>query len=228
MYEDSPVMEIKRGRPAELVTPEGKVRADNVIIATNAYTPRLGLLKTAMMPVHQYTFGTRKLAAEEIGDFGLARWPLRFERSILPVTNFLTPSGHSCIRIVLGYASFNSCVWRDTDGAQELAKKMFVQRYPWIEDVELAHGWHGVTGHTLRVREITGPVMGENIHAAAAFNGLGIMPGHNTGYLSACRVCGHHDEDMRFMSGRLGQVPIPGEFYRSMLFKPAMKFLTPD
>jgi len=219
LYENSPVVQVKEGKPAELVTPKGTVRADNVVIATNAYTPRLGFLKTVMIPIHQYTFATRKLTDEEVNGFGLNRWPLRFERSILPVTTFLTPNGHFCIRIVLGYASFNSCVWRDIDGAQNLAKRMFEQRCPWIADVEFEHGWHGVTGHTLRVREITGPVMGDNIHVAGAFSGLGIMPGHNTGYLSACRICGHPDEDLRHLCGRAGQIPIPGEFYRSMIFK---------
>ena len=228
LYENSPVVQVKKGKPAELITPNGTLRADNVLIATNAYTPRLGFLKTAMIPVHQYTYATRKLTDEEINGFGLKRWPLRFERSILPVTTFLTPNGHFCIRIVLGYASFNSCVWRDIDGAQKLAKRMFEQRYPWIADVELEQGWHGVTGHTLRVREVTGPVMGDNIHTAGAFNGLGIMPGHNTGYLSACRICGHPDEDLRHLCGRAAQVPIPGELYRSMIFKPFMKVMTPD
>ena len=50
---------------------------------------------------------------------------------------------------------------------------------------------------------------------------------YNTGYLSACRITGHPEEDMRYMLGRAVQIPIPGEFYRSMLLKPAMKVLTP-
>jgi glycine/D-amino acid oxidase-like deaminating enzyme len=227
LCESSPVLRIRSGKPAVLETPGGSVQADQVVLATNAYTPRLGCLKTSMVPVHQYTFATRRLSDEQISAHGLDRWPLRFERSILPVTNFLTPSGHLCIRIVLGYASFNSCVWQDIEGARNLAKKMFEQRYPWIADVGLEQGWHGVTGHTLRVREITGPVMGENVHAAVGFNGLGIMPGHNTAYLSACRITGHADQDMRYMLGKRAQIPIPGELYRSMLLKPAMKALTP-
>jgi hypothetical protein len=180
-----------------------------------------------MMPVHQYTLATRKLKEEEISAFGLDRWPLRFERRILPVTTFLTPTRHFCIRIVLGYASFNSCFWRNINAARDLARQMFEQRYPWIAEIELAHGWHGVTGHTLRVREISGPVIGENIHASVAYNGLGIMPGHNNGYLSACRIIGEPEQDTRHMCGKRSQIPIPGEFYRSMIFKPFMKMARP-
>ena len=228
LYENSPVLEVKRGKPVELVTPAGRVFADRVFIATNAYTPRLGFLGGAMLPVHQYTFATRKLTENEIAGFGLDRWPLRFERQILPVTNFLTPSGHFCIRIVLGYASHNSCQWRNIDGARKVAKKMFEQRYPWIADLGPTHGWHGVTGHTLRVREISGPLLGENIYASVAYNGLGVMPGHNNGYLLACLICGHSDEDVRHISKRVRQIPIPDEFYRSIMFKPFMKIARSD
>jgi len=228
LYEDSPALEVKGGKPAEIVMSGGKIWADNVLIATNAYTPRLGFLERVMIPVHQYTFATRRLTQEEINGFGLERWPLRFEKNTLPVTSFITRSGHFCIRIVIGYASFNSCRWRDIDGARRLAKKMFEQRFPWVADVELEHGWHGVTGHTLKMHEIVSPVVGDNIHVSAAFNGRGIMPGHNSGYLSACRITGHSDEDLRFLAGTSGHIPIPGEFYRSIMLKPFMRIMTPD
>jgi glycine/D-amino acid oxidase-like deaminating enzyme len=228
LFENSPVLEVKQGRPAELVTPAGRVRADNVFIATNAFTPRLGFFRGSMVPIHQYTYATRKLTEEEISHFGLDRWPLRFERKTIPVTNFLTPSGHFCIRIVLGYASFNSCRWQDIEDARNKAKTMFERRYPWIADVGLTHGWHGVTGHTIRVREISGPVVSENVHFGVAFNGLGIMPGHNTGYLSACQMTGHPDDDVGYVSGKTIRIPIPGEFYRSLIFKPAIGIMNSD
>ena len=228
LYEHSPVTEVRRGDPAELVTPVATVRADQVLLATNAYTPRLGFLRYLMMPVHQYTLATRRLTEQEIRDFGLDHWSLRFERRLLPVTTHLMPSGHFFIRIVLGYAAYNSCEWRDMKGAHELARRMFVQRYPWIADVDLIRGWHGVTAHTLSLREIACPIADDNIHVSAAYNGLGVMPGHNNGYLTACRITGRDDEDVRFLAGTAGHYPLPGEFYSSILFKPFMRLMTPD
>jgi glycine/D-amino acid oxidase-like deaminating enzyme len=227
LYENSPVLDVRGGRPAEVITPAAKVRADHVFIATNAHTPRLGFLRSVVMPVHQYTLATRRLNEKEIKDFGLERWTMRFERSVLPVTTSLTPSGHFFIRIVLGYACFNSCEWRDFDGARRLATQMFERRYPWVTGVGLEHGWHGVTGHTLNGREIACPIIGDNIHVSAAYNGLGVMPGHNNGYLTACRVTGHNDGDVHYLAGTAGHYPIPGEFYRSIIFKPFMRLATP-
>jgi glycine/D-amino acid oxidase-like deaminating enzyme len=228
LYEDSPVMEVRRGRPAELVTPRARVRAKNVFLATNAYTPRLGFLGSLMIPVHQFTLATRRLTEKEIQAFGLERWSLRFERRLLPVTTHLTPSGHFFVRIVLGYASFNSCEWRDLEGARELASRMFEQRYPWVADVGFERGWHGVTGHTLNLREMACPIAGGNIHVSAGYNGLGVMPGHNNGYLTACRITGRHDDDVRHLADSSSGYPLPGEFYRSIIFKPFMRMMTPD
>ena len=227
IFERSPVQNIASGRPALLTTPTGKVTAKNVLIATNAYTPRLGLLEYKMFPLHQYTFATRKLSAGEIQQLGLHRWDLRFEPNLLPITFSLTPSGHFFLRVVLGYASHDATEWRDTHYAQNLVRTMFEQRYPQIANIGLDHPWHGVTGHTVLFRQIAGPVGDGNIHISAAYNGLGIMPGHYTGYLSACRITGQEHQDLNFLRGVSGQVPMPGDFYRSMIFKPFMRFAQP-
>jgi glycine/D-amino acid oxidase-like deaminating enzyme len=131
------------------------------------------------------------------------------------------------VRIVLGYASFNSCVWRDVEGAREYARRIFERRYPWLADIGFAYGWHGVTGHTLRGREIVGVADDGNIHVSVAYNGLGVMPGHTNGYLTACRLAGREDEDTRYLDTISDQIRVPGEFLRSMMFKPSMRMLTP-
>jgi glycine/D-amino acid oxidase-like deaminating enzyme len=227
LFEDSPALSVENGNPARIATTRGELVADHVVIATNAHTPRLGLCRSSMFPVHQYSFATRKLTNEEISSFGLDRWLLRFERRTLPVTFSLTPDGHFFVRMVLGYASHDSCVWQDIAGAQRLARRVFEQRYPGIVDIGLAHGWHGVTGHTAMFKQVAGVIGGGNIHVSAAYNGLGIMPAHNNGYLTACRLAARDEEDTRFLTGVTGQLPLPGDFYRSIMLKPFMALMTP-
>jgi gamma-glutamylputrescine oxidase len=227
IYENSPAINIKSGKPATITTPQGRLTAKNVCIATNGYTPRLGLLEYKMFPLHQYTFATRQLSNDEIRGLGLDRWDLRFEPRTLPITFSLSPSGHFFLRIVLGYASYDSTEWQDKTGAQDLVRRMFQQRYPQIADIGLVHGWHGVTGQTALMKPIAGPVCDGNIHVSVAYNGLGAMPAHNNGYLTACRITGNDDQDIRFLSGVDGQVPMPGDFYRSLMLKPFMTLLQP-
>jgi len=227
LFEHSPVMNITSGKPALLQTPKGRIRAKNVFIATNAYTPRLGVLEYKMFPLHQYSFATRKLSPGEVASLGLDHWDMRFEHRVLPVTFSLTPSGHFFVRIVLGYAAHDSAQWQDIEGAQRLARRIFEQRYPAIADIGLAHGWQGVTGHTAMMRQIAGPICDGNIHVSVAYNGLGIMPAHNNGYLTACRITGREDPDLESLSGVSGQIPMPGDFYRSMALKPLMRLMAP-
>jgi glycine/D-amino acid oxidase-like deaminating enzyme len=143
------------------------------------------------------------------------------------VTVGLTPGGQMFVRIVLGYASFNSCIWPDVEGARDHTRRIFEQRYPWVADIGFAHEWHGVTGHTLGGREILGVADGGNIHVSLAYNGLGVMPGHTNGYLTACRLAGQDDEDTRYLDSISGQSRMPGEYLRSMMLKPVMKLMTP-
>jgi glycine/D-amino acid oxidase-like deaminating enzyme len=227
LFERSPALEVKSGKPCEILTPNGTVRAGRVFVAVNAHAPRLGFFARNIVPVHQYSLATRELTEDEIRSAGLDRWPLRFELRVLPVTVGLTPGGQMFVRIVLGYARFNSCIWRDIEGAREHTRRIFEQRYPWLADVGFARGWHGVTGHTLRGREIVGVVDGGDVHVSLAYNGLGVMPGHTNGYLTACRLAGREDPDARHLDSIAEQIRVPGEILRSMMLKPVMKMMTP-
>jgi glycine/D-amino acid oxidase-like deaminating enzyme len=229
LFERSPVLDIKVGNPALLSTASGAIVADNVLIATNAYTPRLGIAKFKMFPLHQYSFATRKLTQSEISEFGLDLWDLRFEPETLPMTFSLTPSGHFFVRLVLGYASHDSTEWSDLEGARRYARRVFENRYPKIANIGLEHGWHGVTGHTTLFKQVAGPISKDgNIHISAAYNGLGIMPSHNNGYLSACRMTGAEDQDLHFLSGVSDQLFMPGDYYRSLMLKPFMAAMAPN
>jgi len=227
LFEYSPALDIKPGKPVEISTPGGKIRADHVCIATNAYTPRLGMFKSAMYPLHQYSLATRKLTHQEIATFGLDKWNLRFEEHTLPVTFSMTPSGHFFIRIVLGYAGLDSSTWPDLAAARKLAARLFERRYPGISDIGLEHGWSGVTGHTLLGKQIAGPIGDGNIHVSVAYNGSGIMPSHNNGYLTACQITGHSDSDTKFLTGTSGQILVPSGYYRNLLLKPGLSLLSP-
>lgn len=224
LYEYSPVMEVRPGKIVELVTPAGTVRAKHAVIATNAYTPRLGFFRATMFPVHHYTFVTRKLSGEELRRYQLDHWRMRYEERFLPVSTSVTPSGRFIVRVLLGYAAWNSCEWGDIHGARRLARTTIARRYPWTAETELEDGWHGVTAHTLDSRSIAGPLTGGNLHASVAYNGMGVVPAHNNGYLTASRIVGEPDEDLALLCCTSGHPPLP-EPLRSLGFKPLMRLL---
>ena len=53
------------------------------------------------------------------------------------------------------------------------------------------------------------------------------MPAHNNGYLTACELTGREEPDTRFLTSVTGQLPVPRDFYRSLVLKPFMTLATP-
>ena len=131
------------------------------------------------------------------------------------------------MRMVLGYEHNNSSQWNDIPGALETAKKMFLQRYPSIGNIGFEHHWHGITGHTLTQEPIMGSIGHGNVHVSVAYNGLGIMPSHNNGYLTACKITGQDNQDVSILNTLGNQIPVPRGYYRSLLFKPVFDTLMP-
>jgi glycine/D-amino acid oxidase-like deaminating enzyme len=224
LHEFSPVMEIRPGKSVELVTPTGTLRSKHAVIATNAYTPRLGLFRSTVFPVHHYTFATRELSPQELRRYQLDHWRMRYEERFLPVSTSVTPSGRFIVRVLLGYAPFNSCDWGDIHAARRLARTTITRRYPWAAGMEPDYGWHGVTAHTLDGRGVAGPVGDGNTHVSVAYNGTGVVPAHYNGYLTAARIVGKPEADFALLWGTSGHPPIP-EPLRSLGLIPLMRLL---
>jgi gamma-glutamylputrescine oxidase len=67
IYENTPVQSIEEGAVHELTTVEGrKIRSTSLVIATNAYTSKLGLLRSAVAPITNYVGITPVLGSERL------------------------------------------------------------------------------------------------------------------------------------------------------------------
>jgi glycine/D-amino acid oxidase-like deaminating enzyme len=74
IYEQSPVVHMEEDEFAVITLANGKtVRARNVILATNAYSSKLGYLRRAVTPVFDYVAVTAPLQAERLAEIGWNR-----------------------------------------------------------------------------------------------------------------------------------------------------------
>lgn len=227
VFEQSPATKIYHGKVVTINTPGGDVTASHAMVATNAYSSRLGIFPHTAFPIHQYTLATRQLTLDEINRYGLDQWTTRFEKVTLPVTFSLTPTRHFFMRMVLGYEKFDSQVWHSPEDAKATALNLFEKRYPDIRELQPDIAWHGVTGHTVSEKPVFSVIGENNVHIGIAYNGLGIMPGHNIGYLSASRITGNPDPDVQFLEDTAGSLPIPRDYYRNMMLQSVMKLASP-
>ena len=226
LYEHSPVTMIGRDTSGPVLeTPGGRVRAGNVVLATNAYTPLLDIAVPQILVMHQRVIVTRPLTEEEWERSGLGRWAMRLEHGTYYThTVRATPDRRFFFRHVLGHRPLEEVSWEVNERDVAVGRRELLRRYPWLENATIDFSWHGVTART---RDLW-PVLGEiddRVYLSAGYNGGGVMPSHYFGYLLARRILGHRDADFdqltRLPDDHPGWLPEP---VRHAVFQGAMHY----
>lgn len=71
IHENTAVAHIEEGREHVLHTHDGRVvRANSLVLAANAYTPNLGFLRHAVLPLREYVAVTEPLSEQELARIG--------------------------------------------------------------------------------------------------------------------------------------------------------------
>jgi glycine/D-amino acid oxidase-like deaminating enzyme len=176
IYEHTKVVHIETGSKATAVTEYGNVMADNLILATNAFSHKIGIFKSKYVPVSCNVLATAPLTNQQITDTG---WQNREQRITSEFeTHFmqLTPDK----RIVFGGGNMpynyngelNCGNHRPT--LNELEKHLFVI-WPKLKGLKVTHKWSGYVCFTLDALPSYGvlPKHG-NMYYAAGYSGEGV------------------------------------------------------
>jgi gamma-glutamylputrescine oxidase len=192
LWESTPVDAIADGPRVRVETPRGAASAPICVIATNAYTPRLGRLRSAVAPLHVSLFATAPLTAEQRERVG---WPgnegIYTAHEVLESYR-LTADG----RIVGGSRHvrwpYGGRALPDHDPATSAAlEAMFRARFPELPDVAVERCWSGPIAMTLDFL----PAIGrsgrhENVLFGIGYNGHGVAQASYVGTLLAKMASG--------------------------------------
>ncbi len=179
IFGDSPVLDIEEGETIRLrVGPTNRMtRAKALVLATNAYTPKLGYFKHQVLPVHAQTAVTPPLTTQQLETIGWqSRLPFYDSRNAL-YHAVLTPDN----RIAIGggsaeYFFANDLHYRGSLAAiYALLMAELVRLYPALQGIQFEYLWDGLLGMSLNETPAVG-VMGEqqNIYYGLAYNGQGV------------------------------------------------------
>ncbi len=183
IYEQTPVYRVDEGRIIRLVTPQGEVRADAVVLATNGYTGKLGYFRDAVFPVIAHVMALGPLTPEAWEAVGWRRWAGynddldRIAYSTRTREGYMVFGGGS--RYAVEYIFGNGTAYRGNArrSAQALAGMgRTLHRYlPGTRNLPVAFHWTGTLGLTLRRNVLIG-VRGEyrNLYYAVGFSGHGV------------------------------------------------------
>jgi|HubBroStandDraft_6_1064221.scaffolds.fasta_scaffold00030_82 gamma-glutamylputrescine oxidase len=152
IYENTIVAGIEEGREHLLhTTGECTIKAKSLVLATNAFTSRLGFFRNSILPVHEYVAATEPFSTQQLAEIG---WRKRvpFNDSRTEVF-YLGLTEDNRIHIGGGRPSysFNDGVGDAQTAASHLAQlqRELVRIYPGLSGVKFDAAWDGVVDWSL-------------------------------------------------------------------------------
>jgi glycine/D-amino acid oxidase-like deaminating enzyme len=176
VYEQSPAVKITPGPTHTVRTPAGTIRASALVLATNAYTGRLGFFPRRILPIHSYSLASAPLSDEQIAALcWQGRNPFLdvrnfFEVFRLTADNRIVFSGGDA-RYYYGAALVDD----QADRAYSRLEGAFRRRFPDLADVPVTHRWVGHVGLALDMVPTIGVTgAAKNLYFAVGYSGHGV------------------------------------------------------
>ncbi|MCO4893155.1 FAD-binding oxidoreductase [Cupriavidus sp. WGtm5] len=190
--ENTKVLSWADGPTVTVQTERGRALAPFLVLATNAYTPQLGLLGNKVMPLRVSALETEPLSAAQLASLG---WPRRegivtahwtMESHRLTARNTLVTTTKR-LHYVYGRQTPNV---PDEAAYRALANGLH-QRLPMLGDLAIRSCWSGYISFAYDALPVVGEA-GEqrNILYAAGCSGHGVGTQSLMGLLLAERICG--------------------------------------
>ncbi|MFA9430180.1 NAD(P)/FAD-dependent oxidoreductase [Egicoccus sp. AB-alg2] len=179
IHEHSPVTDLEPAGPQVIVrTAIGRVVADRVVLATNAYSHRV-LRRTArhFVPVYDYVLLTEPLSTEQLARIGwkrrqgLADTGNQFHYYRLTADDRILWGGYDAIY------RFGSKVGPRYDhrrATYDLLARHFRQTFPQLGDVRFERWWGGAIATTTRFTVTFGDALDGRVVYALGYTGLGV------------------------------------------------------
>lgn len=152
IYENTIVASVEEGREHLVHTVDGHtIRAKSLVLATNAFTSRLGYFRNAILPVHEYVGVTPPFTPQQLAEIGWSkRVPFNDSRTDV---FYLGLTEDNRIHIGGGSPSysFNGRAGDDGHAASHLAQlqRELIRIYPRLAGIKFEAGWDGVVDWSL-------------------------------------------------------------------------------
>lgn len=199
IYEQSPVVNIAKGNKPRVITQQGAVSADAVVIAGNAYHALARELRGTMFPVRSFIIATEPLSddvVETINPRDLAVCDPNF------VLKYYRLSADK--RLLFG-GRISYFGEKPHHIKTKLRKKMS-QIYPMLTDVDISYAWGGTIGVPLNRVPQLGRVS-SNVFYCQGYSGHGVNVTHLAGRIMADAVAGTVEQFDLFANVKSFAVP---------------------
>ena len=215
VFESTAVEEVRvEGKRVTVRTPDGVIRADHVVLATNAYSVQFPQIHRYVAPLYSYIVLTEPLSEAMWKEVGWAgREGLEDRRTYL---HYYRPTHDG--RILFGGEDapyfYNSSIGSQHDRNPAVFQRLkddLRRTFPALAGVRFTHEWGGPIGLTVRFVPTFGTLEGGRVHYGFGYSGHGVGPTHLGGQILADLVLGRRTERTDLCFVRATALPFPAE-----------------
>lgn len=232
IFEDSPVTGLARENAGiALQTPQARIRASNVILATNAAMPLLKRLRAAFVPIYDYSLVTEPLSSGQwasigwIGEHGIADSGNQFHYFRKTPDGRMLWAGYDAI---YHYGSSRDPANLQRAESFERLARQFAATFPSLANVSFTHAWGGIIDTSARTTFFAGRAFGGKVAYAMGFTGQGISASRFAALTMLDLLEGRDTERTRLKMPQRWPVPFPPEPLRSLAIRMAQKGLAQE
>lgn len=198
IFERTPISRIEDGGARLHVhTPSGVVRAEQVVLATNAWASTTPWFKHKVVPLYTYIALTEPLTDAQWDTVG---WERR--QGIEDKRNFVhyyrrTDDGRILWGGSDGIIYPGGAIRPRYDRADTVFKRLestFRRTFPQLDQVRFSHGWGGPVAITVSFMPLFGSLLEGRLHYGLGYNGHGVAPSHTGGKILRDKVLGKPSE----------------------------------
>ncbi len=213
--EQTPVTRMEEhGETIELHTPQARIRARQVVLATNAFTSLLGLRKYSVVPVYDYVLATQPLTPEQLQSigweqpFGISDCGNQFHYYRRTPDNRILWGGYDAI---YHYGRSIRPEHEHRPSTYRLLARHFFATFPQLEGVTFTHRWAGVIDTSTRFCAFYGLARKGRVAYTAGFTGLGVGASRFAADVMLDLLSGEETERTRLRMVRQKGMPFPPE-----------------
>lgn len=193
IYENTALLSYTEGKTVKVETAWGCASAPYLVLATNAYTPQVGLLRNKIVPLRVSALETEPLTAAQLATLGWARregivtphWVMESYR-LTPRNTLLVTTKR--LNYVYG---LQTPVVPDDAAYRELAIALH-DRLPTLRGIAIRSCWSGYISFAYDALPVIGEVGDKkNVLYTAGCSGHGVATQSFMGRLLAERICGN-------------------------------------
>jgi glycine/D-amino acid oxidase-like deaminating enzyme len=217
IYEATPMLELRHGNPASLITPAGRIEAVQVVLAEGAWLAQMRELRRSVVIV-----GTQIVLSEPLTERSPDRWAsgllLGDDRMFVHYAQMTTDGRIAfgrgggvigpCSRVVPGHFA--------DEGVAEAVAADFRTWFPQHAGVQLTHAWGGPVDRAPNHLPFVGSLGEGNVHYGLGYSGNGVGPSRLIGRILARHALGRQDEYTRCALNGGPPAYYPPEPFRSI------------